>query len=161
MCKVYALYKCGNTLYRWKVPLLPKLIYLFMRFVFTTSVPCTVKVGRNTSFNNWGMGVVIHRRVEIGENCEISQHVTVGGRGGHYEVPVIGDDVFIGVGAKILGPIKVGAGAVIGAGAVVLHDVPPHSIAVGVPARVIKENVAPIVGPEPRATSALVTVTGK
>ena len=155
MCKVYALYKCGNTLYRWNVPLLPRVIHLFMRFVFTTSVPFKATIGRNTSFNNWGMGVVVHRRSVIGENCEISQHVTIGGRGGHYEVPVIGNDVFIGDGAKVLGPIKVGNGAIIGANAVVLHDVPPHAMVAGIPARIIKENVAAIVGPEPRAVVAL------
>jgi serine O-acetyltransferase len=155
MCKVYALYKCGRTLYLWKVPILPKLIYYFTRFFFTSSVPYTATIGPNTSFNNYGMGVVIHRRVVIGHNCEISQHVTIGGRGGFYEVPVIGNDVFIGDGAKILGPIKVGDGAIIGANAVVLHDVPAHSVAVGIPARVVKENVQAIVGPEPRAVVAM------
>ena len=150
MCKVYALYKCGNTLYRWKVPLLPKLIHLFMRFTFTTSVPYMATIGPNTSVNNWGMGIVIHRRVVIGKNCEIAQHVTIGGRSGYEAVPVIGNDVFIGVGAKILGPIKVGDGAIIGASAVVLHDVPPHSMVAGIPARIIKTNVEAIVGPNPQ-----------
>jgi serine O-acetyltransferase len=151
MCKVFALYKCGHVLHGWKVPLLPKLIYYFVRFFCTASVPYTATIGRNTSFNNYGMGVVIHRRTVIGENCEISHQVTIGGRGGYYEVPVIGNDVFIGAGAKVLGPIKVGDGATIGANAVVLDDVPPHSVAVGIPARVIKYNVHSIVGPEPRA----------
>ena len=155
MCKVYALYKCGNTLHRWNVPLLPKIIYLFMRFAFTTSVPYTATIGRNTSFNNWGMGIVVHRRVVIGDNCEISHHVTIGGRSGYKEVPIIGNDVYIGVGAKVLGPIKIGDGAIIGASAVVLHDVPAHAMVAGIPARIIKESVAPIVGPEPqmRATA--------
>src|SRR5215470_1038116 len=141
MCKVYALYKCSRTLHSWKVPLFPKLTYFFMRFVFTASVPYTADIGRNTSFNNYGMGVVIHRRTVIGENCEISHHVTIGGRGGFYEVPVVGNNVFIGPGAKLLGPIKVGDGAIIGANAVVLADVPAHAVAVGIPARVIKEGV--------------------
>jgi len=155
MCKVYRLYKCGHQLYLWKIPLLPKLIHYFMRFVFTASVPYTATIGRNTSFNNYGMGVVIHRRAVIGENCEISHHVTVGGRGGFYEVPVIGNDVFVGPGANILGPVKIGDGAIIGANAVVLNDVPAHSVAVGIPARVTKRNVQTIVGPEPRAVVAL------
>jgi len=126
-----------------------------MRFVFTASVPYTAVIGRNTSFNNYGMGVVIHRRTVIGENCEISHHVTIGGRGGFYDVPVIGNDVFIGAGATILGPLTIGDGAIIGANAVVLHDVPPHSVAAGNPARIIKQNVQPLVGPEPRAVRAL------
>jgi serine O-acetyltransferase len=155
MCKVYRLYKCARVLYEWNVPLLPKLIYYFMRFVFTASIPYTATIGRNSSFNNWGMGVVIHRRAVIGDNCEIAHHVTIGGRGGFPQVPVIGSDVFIGAGAKILGPIMIGNGATIGANAVVLQDVPPHSVAAGVPARIVKRNVQSIVGPDPKAVVAL------
>ena len=155
MCKVFALYKCGHFLHRWNVPIFPKLFYYFIRFFFTASVPYTATIGRNTSFNNYGMGVVIHRRSVIGENCEISHQVTIGGRGGFHEVPVIGNDVFIGAGAKVLGPITVGDGATIGANAVVLTDVPAHSVAVGIPARVIKRNVQSIVGSEPRAVVAI------
>src|SRR5215471_21812415 len=140
MCKVFALYKCGHTLHCWNVPVVPKLIYYFLRFFFTASVPYTATIGRNTSFNNYGMGVVIHRRSVIGENCEISHHVTIGGRGGFYEVPVIGNDVFIGAGATVLGPVGIGDGAIIGANAVVLRDVPPHAVVAGNPARVIKQN---------------------
>jgi serine O-acetyltransferase len=135
---IYRLYKIANTLYRRGVPLLPKIIYYFMRFVFTTSVPYTASIGRNTYFNNWGMGIVIHRRVVIGESCNISHHVTIGGRSDHYDVPVIGNNVAIGVGAAILGPIKVGDHALIGANAVVIHDVPPYAVVAGVPARIIK-----------------------
>jgi len=155
MCKVFALYNCGHFLHRLNVPIFPKLFYYFIRFFFTASVPYTATIGRNTSFNNYGMGVVIHRRSVIGENCEISHQVTIGGRGGFHEVPVIGNDVFIGAGAKVLGPITVGDGATIGANAVVLTDVPAHSVAVGIPARVIKRNVQSIVGPEPRAVVAI------
>lgn len=155
MCKVYALYRCSRTLHSWKIPIFPKLLYYFMRFAFTTSVPYTAVIGRNTSFNNYGMGIVIHKRTVIGDNCEISHHVTIGGRGGFYEVPVIGNDVFIGTGATILGPVKIGDGSIIGANAVVLHDVPAHAVAAGNPARVIKQNVQAIVGPEPRAVMAL------
>ena len=155
MCKVFALYQCSHTLYSWNIPILPRLLYYFMRFVFTASVPYTAVIGRNTSFNNYGMGVVIHRRTVIGNNCEISHHVTIGGRGGFYEVPAIGNDVFIGAGATILGPVKIGDGAIIGANALVLEDVPPHAVAAGNPARIIKQNVQALVGPEPRAVAAL------
>jgi serine O-acetyltransferase len=126
-----------------------------MRFVFTASIPHTATIGHNSSFNNWGMGVVIHRRAVIGQNCEIAHHVTIGGRGGFEHVPIIGNDVFIGAGAKILGPITIGDGATIGANAVVLQDVPEHSVAAGIPARIIKRNVQSIVGPDPKAVVAL------
>ena len=92
------------------------------------------------------MGIVIHRRVVIGDNCEIAQHVTIGGRSGHADVPVIGNQVFIGAGAKVLGPIRIGDGAIIGANAVVLKDVPPLAVVAGVPARIIKYQAPEQVG---------------
>jgi serine O-acetyltransferase len=135
---VYRIYKVANTLYRWKIPFLPRIIYYFMRFAFTTSIPYTASIGRNTYFNNWGMGIVIHRRVVVGENCRIGHGVTIGGRSEHYEVPVIGNDVLVGVGATILGPVKVGDHATVGANALVIDNVPPNAVVVGVPARIIK-----------------------
>jgi serine O-acetyltransferase len=138
MCKIYLLHRLSHKLYRLNIPFLPRAIYYFMRFAFTVSVPWTVQVGRGTTFNNWGMGIVIHRRVVIGDNCAIAHGVTVGGRSGHYEVPVLGDDVLIGVGAKVLGPIKIGDHSIVGANAVVLEDVPPYAVVAGVPARIIK-----------------------
>ena len=135
---VYQLYKVANKLYRWEVPFLPRAIYYFMRFAFTTSIPYTATIGKNTYLNNWGMGIVIHRRVVIGENCRIGHGVTIGGRSEHYEVPVIGNDVLVGVGAKILGPIKIGDHATIGANSVVIDDVPPYAVVAGVPARIIR-----------------------
>jgi serine O-acetyltransferase len=109
-----------------------------MRFAFATSIPYVATIGRNTYFNNWGLGIVIHRRVVIGENCRIGHGVTIGGRSDHYDVPVIGNDVLVGVGATILGPIKIGDHATVGANAVVIDDVPPYAVVVGVPARIIK-----------------------
>src|SRR5438132_7116939 len=135
---VYQLYKVANKLYQWEVPFLPRAIYYFMRFAFTTSIPYTATIGRNTYFNNWGMGIVIHRRVVIGENCRIGHGVTIGGRSDHYEVPKIGNDVLVGVGATILGPITVGDHAIVGADAVVLHNVPPGAVVAGVPAKIVK-----------------------
>ena len=82
-------------------------------------------------------GVVIHENAEIGDDCMIMQQVTVG-MIGDSEVPVIGNGVYIGAGAKIIGKLAVGDGARIGANAVVMSDVPPHCTAVGVPARIIQ-----------------------
>lgn len=80
-------------------------------------------------------GVVIAPDANIGINCIIFQQVTIGTADGGY--PTIGDNVLIGAGAKILGPVRIGDGAKIGANAVVLHDVPAGSTAAGIPARVI------------------------
>lgn len=84
--------------------------------------------------------MVIHARAVIGSNVKIGQNVTIGGRSGHYDVPRIEDHVEIGVGACILGPIRIGVGAKIGANAVVLTDIPAGKVAVGVPARIINSD---------------------
>jgi len=93
-------------------------------------------------FIDHGMGVVIGETAEIGNNVTIYQDVTLGGTGKDVgkRHPTIGDNVVIGAGAKVLGPFKVGAGAKIGASAVVLKEVPPFSTVVGNPGRVVRQN---------------------
>ncbi len=141
-CKIYRLYKLSNTLYRWKIPFLPKAIYYFMRLAFATSIPYSATIGKNAYFNNWGMNIVIHPRALIGENCLVGHNVTIGELSQHDEVPVLGDNVGIGVGARIIGPVRIGDYAKIGANAVVIHDVPAHATVVGVPARIIGDPAA-------------------
>ena len=82
-------------------------------------------------------GVVVHPRARIGPNCMLFQGVTLGTGGPKPGVPVLGGHVDVGCGAKLLGGIRVGDHAKIGANAVVLCDVPPGRTAVGVPARVV------------------------
>ena len=81
-------------------------------------------------------GVVINGQVRGGANVFIEHQVTIGAE--RRQSPVLGTDVFIGAGAKIIGPVMIGDGARIGANAVVLTDVPPHATAVGIPARVVR-----------------------
>ncbi|MEZ5976933.1 MAG: serine acetyltransferase [Planctomycetota bacterium] len=83
------------------------------------------------------LGIVLHPDAEVGPNCLLFQGVTLGTREGRDGAPRLGGHVDVGAGAKILGPVVVGDHAKIGANAVVLHDVPPHGVAVGVPAKVI------------------------
>jgi len=82
-------------------------------------------------------GVIMHANTVIGTDCMIMQQVTLG-QVGTQSAPTIGNNVYIGAGAKVLGPIVIGNGANIGANAVVLKDVPENATAVGVPARIIK-----------------------
>jgi len=93
-------------------------------------------------FIDHGMGVVIGETAEIGDNVTLYQGVTLGGtshsRGKRH--PTIGDDVVIGAGAKVLGPFTVGKGSMIGAGSVVIREVPPQSTVVGVPGRVASDS---------------------
>lgn len=113
---------------------LARVKYSILSAITGSDIDIAVRFGRNFRLPH-PTGVVIHRSVVIGDDCMIMQQVTLGqmASGG---VPVIGSRVYIGCGAKVLGPVKVGDGARIGANAVVLSDVPPGSTAVGVPARI-------------------------
>jgi serine O-acetyltransferase len=133
-----AIHALAHWLWRHRIPALPRLLTLFNRVVFAAQVPPGTRIGKGTRLNYSGLGTVIHARAVIGARVEIGPGVVIGGRSKIYEVPVIEDDVQIGVAAKILGPVRVGRGAEIGANAVVLHDVPAGAVVVGIPARVLK-----------------------
>lgn len=97
------------------------------------------KIGKHL-FIDHGMGVVIGETAVVGDNVTIFHGVTLGGTGnekGAKRHPTVEDNVIIGSGAKILGPITIGKGAKVGANAVVLDDVPAYATAVGIPARTI------------------------
>lgn len=81
--------------------------------------------------------IVIHPKTVIGDDVGIMHEVTLGSRGA-YAAPIIGNNVFIGTGAKILGPVTIGDNVDIGANSVVLEDVPPNSLVVGIPGRIIE-----------------------
>ncbi len=97
------------------------------------------KIGKSL-FIDHGSAVVIGETTEIGDNCTIYQSVTLGGTGKHVgkRHPTLGNNVMVGAGAKVLGPITVGDNSKIAAGAVVLNDIPANSTAVGIPARVVR-----------------------
>lgn len=104
-------------------------------------------------FIDHGMGVVIGETAQIGDNCTIYQGVTLGGTGKEKgkRHPTVGNNVMIGCGAKVLGPVKIGDNSKVAANAVVLTDIPPNSTCVGVPARVVRLN-------EVRVASAVASV---
>jgi serine O-acetyltransferase len=111
-----------------------KVLFKFMQIATGIEFPCEVEIGRNFIIDHFG-GIVISGYAKFGDNCRIRSGVVVGLR--HVEdkrAPIIGDNVDIGSGAKLLGPIRVGNNVLIGANAVVMIDVPDNSIAVGVPA---------------------------
>ena len=93
-------------------------------------------------FIDHGMGVVIGETTQIGDNCTLFQNVTLGGTGKETgkRHPTLGNNVMVAAGAKVLGPFKVGDNSKIGAGAVVLCEVPENCTVVGVPGRIVKRN---------------------
>lgn len=111
--------------------------YVIIRGFYSCDVQSNMKIGEGVIFAHNGLGVVIHPQTIIGNNVKIMQGVTVGGRDGS-ALPIIEDDVLIGAGAKVLGEIRIGRGAKIGANSVVLKDVPEGCTAVGVPARILQ-----------------------
>lgn len=121
----------------WRTPLKAWVIfrYRFWSAVSGADIPLSCRIGGGLLLPHPN-GVVIHPDARIGPNCLIFQQVTLGtvGSGG---TPVVGGHVDIGAGAKLLGGIVVGDHAVIGANAVVVHDVPAHHVAIGIPARCI------------------------
>lgn len=95
-------------------------------------------------FIDHGNGVIIGETTIIGDNCTLYQGVTLGGTGKEHgkRHPTLGNNVMVSAGAKVLGSFKIGDNSKIGAGSVVLHEVPPNSTVVGVPGRVVKRNDA-------------------
>lgn len=96
----------------------------------------------NGIFIDHGVGLVIGETAEIGDNCVLYQGVTLGGTGKETgkRHPTLEEGVMVSAGAKVLGPVRIGAHSKIGAGSVVLKDVPPYSTVVGVPGRVVKQD---------------------
>jgi len=107
----------------------------FTRFLTGIEIHPGARIGRRF-FIDHGMGVVIGETAELGDDVMIYHGVTIGGksRGAGKRHPTIADGVAVGAGAKILGPIVIGAGSIVGANAVVTKPCPPHSLLLGVPA---------------------------
>ena len=113
-----------------------KLFFKFIQIITGIELPCEAEVGRNFVIDHFG-GIIVSGYAKFGDNCRIRNGVTIGlRRMEEKSAPVIGNNVDIGAGAKLLGPIRIGDNVIIGANAVVLCDVPDNSIAVGVPATI-------------------------
>lgn len=135
-------YRLANWLYRHHIPFFPKLLWRTMYVLFNSSLPASCAIGKGTVLAYGGIGIVIHARAIIGRNCMIGQNTTIGGKSGWHEVPIIGDNVQISAGARILAPIRIGNNVIIGANAVVVKDVPDNCIVAGIPAKIIKEGIS-------------------
>ena len=133
------LHRIAHWLYHHRLKLLARMLSQFNRFLTGIEIHPAVVIGKGL-FIDHGMGVVIGETTVIGDNVTIYQGATLGGTGKETgkRHPTIGNGVIISTGAKVLGPFHVGDNAKIGAGSVVLKEVPDHSTVVGIPGRVVK-----------------------
>lgn len=122
-----------------RIPL--KIVHFFLikfsEVFFGIYIGANAKIGSRCVIEHFG-SIIIHSEVRIGDDVRLRQGVTIGNKSADKpnEVPILGNGVDVGAGAKILGPVIIGEGAVIGANAVVVRDVPAGAIAVGVPASI-------------------------
>jgi serine O-acetyltransferase len=132
------LFRISNCLYRHQLNVLSKAVSLVNQILFGCDLARAAKIEGGLYLPHPN-GVVVGEFVRIGKNCIIHQGVTLGARGEDHELanPVLGDEIEIGTGAKILGKLVIGSFARIGANAVVLADIPEKGIAVGIPAKTI------------------------
>ncbi len=131
------LYRIGRWFYERHIPFIPTLIYGITFLIFNSSIPPSCEIGAGSKFSYGGIAVVLHRRCKIGKGVNIGHCVTVGGTFGS-DVPVIGDNVWIAPGSRIMGTVKVGNNVILGANCVVTKDVPDNCIVAGVPAKVLR-----------------------
>ena len=127
-------YGIRSRLLRMPFSLLYKILFKWIQIVAGIELPCEARIGRNFIIDHFG-GIVVSGYAIFGDNCRIRNGVVVGlARRDDPCAPVIGNNVDIGTGAKVLGRVRIGDNVRIGANAVVIRDVPDNCIAVGVPA---------------------------
>lgn len=133
------MYRFAHFLYLHNYKLCARIVSQFSRFLTGIEIHPAAKIG-NGVFIDHGAGVVIGETAEIGNDCTIYQGVTLGGTGKDKgkRHPTLKNGVMVAAGAKILGPFTVGKHAKIGAGSVVLKEVPDNATVVGVPGRVVR-----------------------
>ena len=137
-------YRFGRWARKFPVPVISHLLKLIAYLLFKSievstgiSLPASAEIGRGFYVGHFG-GIILHSSAKLGENCSIGPGVVIGTRGqGSAGAPVLGNNVYIGVGAKVLGDIAIGHNVRIGANAVVLTDVPDNATVVGIPAKII------------------------
>ncbi len=135
------LHRIAHKLYKNNFILLARIVNTFSRFLTSIDIHPGAKLGEGL-FIDHGLGVVIGETAELGKNITLYQGVTLGGTGKENgkRHPTIGDNVVVASGAKVLGSFRVGNNSKIGAGSVVLKEVPDNSVVVGIPGRIVVQN---------------------
>jgi serine O-acetyltransferase len=142
-------YRVAHALQEARVPVAPRLISMVTRAVTGIEIHPSARIGEGL-FIDHGAGVVIGETADIGNDVTLYQGVTLGGTGfaTGKRHPTVQDNVTIGSGAKLLGPITIGHGAKIGANSVVITDVPPNSTVVGNPGHPVRVDGRRVEGPD-------------
>lgn len=124
--------------FRYTIYPISLLIFNHYRIKFGINIPFEVEIGPGFYIGHFG-GIVVYPLCKIGRNCNLSHGVTLGktNRGGNKGFPIIGDNVYIGPGAKIIGNVKIGNYAAIGANCVVTKDVSEYGVVIGIPGKMI------------------------
>ncbi|HET8592595.1 MAG TPA: serine O-acetyltransferase [Solirubrobacterales bacterium] len=142
-------HRVAHALWESRVPLVPRVIAYTSRSVTGVEIHPAARIGSDF-FIDHGSGVVIGETAEIGDRVTLYQGVTLGGtgfaRGKRH--PTLEDEVTVGSGAKLLGPVTVGRSAKVGANTVVIEDVPPHTTVVGNPGHPVRVEGRPVEGPD-------------
>lgn len=131
-------HRIAHQFFLWKIPFFPRFISHISRFLTGIEIHPGAKLGEAV-FIDHGMGVVIGETAEVGDYCTIYQGVTLGGTSLQKvkRHPTLGNHVVVGVGAHVIGAIKIGDNTRIGAGSVVIKEAPPNATVVGNPGRVV------------------------
>lgn len=135
-------YRIAHRLYKWHIPILPRIISYITRIITGIEIHPAAIIGRRF-FIDHGDGVVIGATTIIGDDVLIYQQVTLGGTGKDKgkRHPTLENHVIVGAGAKVLGNITLGDYVRVGAGSVVVEDVPEYSTVVGIPGRIVRRKV--------------------
>ena len=138
---VLVTHRIAHFLYRHRLLFLARFVSQLSRHLTGIEIHPGARIGQRL-FIDHGMGIVFGETTEVGDNCTIYHGVTLGGTGKDVgkRHPTLGNNVLIGAGAKVLGPVFIGDNVRIGAGSVVLHNIPANATAVGVPAEVVRIN---------------------
>lgn len=132
------LYKIGHFCYKKNIPIIPFLTKAVIFLLFNSVVPYTAEIGKDSKFAYGCIGCVVHSKAIIGQRVLLGQNSTIGRALDPATVPIIGNDVYVSAGVRIVGNIHIGNNVIIGANAVVNKDVPNNCIIAGVPAKVIR-----------------------
>jgi serine O-acetyltransferase len=140
--QILVYHRINHFLYKHKLYILARCISQFARFMTAIEVHPGAIIGRRL-FIDHGMGIVIGETSEIGDDCTIYHQVTLGGTGKDTgkRHPTVKNNVMIGAGSKVLGPIVIGNNVKVGANAVILKSVPDNTTVVGVPGKEVKKNI--------------------